>query len=141
MIYRGFRFGRKRNLKITHATIHALAFLFAVFGLIAVFDSHNYALPKIPNLYSLHSWIGIASVGLFICQYLFGFFCYLFPMVREPMKVFYMPIHVFCGLLGYALALGAALLGLSEKAFFAMKNDYSQLPNQALLGKIFIIIL
>lgn len=133
LIYRGFRFGRKKNLKITHATIHGLAFIFSLFGLIAAFDSHNYAVPKIPNLYSLHSWIGLSAIILFVCQYVVGFFCYLFPMIREPMKVFYMPIHIFCGLLGYVLALAAALIGLNEKAFFALSNTYGELPSQGLL--------
>lgn len=132
LIYRGFRFGRKRSLKITHATIHGLAFVFSLFGLIAVFDSHNYAVPKIPNLYSLHSWIGLTAIILFVCQYIMGFVCYLFPMLREPFRIFYMPIHIFCGLAGYVLALAAALMGLSEKAFFAM-NNYSQMPSQGLL--------
>lgn len=140
LIYRGFRFGRKKNLKITHATIHGLAFLFAIFGLVAVFDSHNYAVPPIPNLYSLHSWIGLLAVILFGLQYAVGFFCYLFPMVKEPIKIFYMPIHVFFGLLGYVMALAAALLGLSEKAFFVM-HDYAQLPSQALLVNFIGILL
>lgn len=72
LIYRGFRYARKRSLKVTHATIHALAFLFTVFGLVAVFDSHNYAVPKIPNLYSLHSWIGLCAVIMFALQYVAG---------------------------------------------------------------------
>jgi cytochrome b-561 len=108
-------------LKLTHATIHGLAFLFTVFGLVAVFDSHNYAVPKIPNLYSLHSWVGLSAVAIFACQYVAGFFCYLFPKVKENVRVFYMPIHVFFGLLGFILALVTVMMGLSEKAFFSSK--------------------
>lgn len=55
-------------------------------------------------------------------------------MFKEPFRVFYMPIHIFFGLLGFVLAIGACLLGISEKAFFAMPGgEYGQLPNQALL--------
>lgn len=133
-MYRGFRYGRKKSLKITHASIHALAFFFTVYGLIAAFNSHNYATPKIPNLYSLHSWIGIIAVALFACQYVAGFVCFLFPMVKEPLRVFVMPIHIFFGLLGFVLAIVACLLGISEKAFFGMPNgEYGDLPSQALL--------
>jgi cytochrome b-561 len=133
LIYRGFRFGRKRSLKVTHATIHAFAFLFTVIGLVAVFDSHNYAATPIPNLYSLHSWIGLSAVIIFSFQYVFGFFCYLFPFFKEPIKVLYMPIHIFFGLLGFILSLAAVLMGLSEKAFFSMSSEYQDLPSQALV--------
>lgn len=134
MIYRGFRYGRKKSLKVTHATIHGLSFFFTVYGLWAAFSSHNYAKPPIPNLYSLHSWVGLLAVIIFACQYIVGFACYLFPMAKEPIRVFYMPIHVFFGLLGFIMAIGACLMGLTEKAFFAMpKGEYSGLPSQAML--------
>lgn len=121
-------------MKITHATIHGLAFFFTVYGLIAAFDSHNYAPEPIANLYSLHSWIGLLAVIIFACQYVAGFTCYLFPMLKEPYRVFYMPIHIFFGLFGFVLAIAASLMGISEKAFFAMPGrEYSEFPNQALL--------
>ena len=59
---------RKRSVKILHASLHALALACAVFGLVTVFDSHNLATKPIPNLYSLHSWIGIITVSLFGLQ-------------------------------------------------------------------------
>lgn len=55
-------------------------------------------------------------------------------MLKEPHRVFYMPIHVFFGLFGFVLAIAATLMGISEKAFFAMPNsEYSKFPSQALL--------
>jgi cytochrome b-561 len=120
LIYRGFRYARKKSLKLTHATIHIFAFLFTVIALVAVFDSHNLANPPIPNMYSLHSWIGIVAVILFGLQYVCGFMAYLVPGTKEPLKEFYMPYHVYFGLAGFVFAIGAALMGLSEKAFFNM---------------------
>jgi cytochrome b-561 len=134
MVYRGFRYGRKKSLKITHASIHALSFFFTVYGLVAAFSSHNYAKPPIPNLYSLHSWVGIIAVVLFACQYVAGFVSYLFPMVKDHLRVLYMPIHIFFGLLGFVMAIATCLLGISEKAFFAMPDGkYGTMPSQALL--------
>uniref|UniRef100_A0A2M4ADQ3 Putative cytochrome n=1 Tax=Anopheles triannulatus TaxID=58253 RepID=A0A2M4ADQ3_9DIPT len=133
LIYRGFRYARKKALKITHATIHGAAFVFTVIALVAVFDSHNLARPApIPNMYTLHSWVGLSAVLLFSLQYVFGFVSYLFPGVREQLRASYMPVHVFFGIAGFIMAIAAALLGLLEKAIFSLPN-YSALPAQAIL--------
>ena len=64
--YRVFRNQNKYKIKLLHGGIHLAVFVLAVLGLVAVFDFHN--ANKIPNMYSLHSWIGIGSVSLFACQ-------------------------------------------------------------------------
>ncbi|VDK85552.1 unnamed protein product [Dibothriocephalus latus] len=54
------------DVKVVHAILMLLSLLFAVVGLKAAFDSHN--LRGIPNLYSIHSWIGIIVTVLFGLQ-------------------------------------------------------------------------
>lgn len=85
---------------------------------VAVYDSHVLAEPPIPNFYSLHSWIGVSAILLFVAQWIGGFVSFLFPQVRAPLKEAIMPYHIYFGLTGYILAVAAALLGISEKAFF-----------------------
>ena len=68
LIYRSQRTVRKRRLKLIHAGIMIFSVLFTIIALIAVFDSHNLAIPPIPNMYSLHSWVGLTTVVLFCCQ-------------------------------------------------------------------------
>ncbi|OUC46406.1 cytochrome b561 [Trichinella nativa] len=39
----------------------------------AVFNSHNYSLPATPNLYTLHSWLGMTVVLIFCMQFIYLF--------------------------------------------------------------------
>ena len=66
IIYRVFSQENKMVVKLIHMTIQMLAFIVAVFGLKAVFDFHNHN--NIPNMYSLHSWLGISVAVLFTLQ-------------------------------------------------------------------------
>lgn len=69
LIYRTQRNVRKRRLKLTHAGMMLFIVLLVVIALVAAFDSHNLAMPHpIPNMYSLHSWVGLTTVILFCCQ-------------------------------------------------------------------------
>ena len=66
LTYRLFKDGPKPILKIVHAVIMISVFILTVIALIAVFDFHN--LKSIPNMYSVHSWMGILTVILFSFQ-------------------------------------------------------------------------
>ena len=68
LVYRIWRNERKICTKLLHAGLHLLAVVFAALGLKAVFDSHNNRVPPSPNLYSLHSWMGILTIALFSAQ-------------------------------------------------------------------------
>ena len=68
LVYRVFRNARKMSLKIVHSLLQALALIISAVGLKAVFDSHNLAAEPHANLYTLHSWIGLATIVLFGVQ-------------------------------------------------------------------------
>lgn len=53
-------------MKFIHAGLNIVAFICAIIAVVAVFDFHNTA--KIPNMYSLHSWLGLAAVMLYLLQ-------------------------------------------------------------------------
>ncbi|XP_037814722.1 cytochrome b reductase 1-like isoform X3 [Lucilia sericata] len=142
LVYRGFRSTRKKALKITHAAIHMGAFILTVIALKTVFDSHNLAKTPIPNMYSLHSWLGLSAVILFCLQYVVGFAAYLVPGAKESLKAAIMPLHIYFGLFGFVLAIASALMGITEKAIFSVAN-YSNLPSSGVMvnlcGVLYIV--
>ncbi|KAK6617064.1 hypothetical protein RUM44_005421 [Polyplax serrata] len=132
LVYRSLRNSHKKTLKIAHAVINAFALLLTIVGLQAVFDSHNLASPPIPNMYSLHSWIGLGSVILFACQWLAGLITFLYPSLSATLRAAYYPIHTFFGVNAFVCATASALLGLTEKALFSV-NGYSKFSSEGIL--------
>lgn len=120
LIYRSFRYSRKRNLKLTHGSIFGTIFLFAVIAFWAVYDSHVLATTPIPNFYSLHSWVGAFTMLLFVCQWFIGFVTFMFPQMKGSIKERIMPLHIYFGMGTFVSAVAAVLLGISEKASFHM---------------------
>lgn len=90
LIYRLLRTTTKIHVKILHALIQILVLVFASIALKAVFDSHNKPVKPIPNMYSLHSWVGLSAVILFGLQWVFGFVSFLFPRLSEGIRRWYM---------------------------------------------------
>ncbi|CAI9785535.1 unnamed protein product [Fraxinus pennsylvanica] len=76
MAYKTVRAERKVQ-KFVHAFFHSVALCLGIVGLHAAFKFHERS--NIPNLYSLHSWIGITTFSLFCLQWLFGITLFLFP--------------------------------------------------------------
>ncbi|XP_054848227.1 transmembrane ascorbate-dependent reductase CYB561 isoform X2 [Eublepharis macularius] len=68
LVYRIFRNESKRSTKILHGFLHALALVIALVGLIAVFEYHKKK--GYSNMYSLHSWCGIAAFSFYLLQLL-----------------------------------------------------------------------
>lgn len=56
----------KLTWKLVHGGLMFLALLLSIVGLCAVFDSHKGL--NLPNMYSLHSWVGICTVAMFALQ-------------------------------------------------------------------------
>ena len=71
LTYRQWRCCNHSTIKLVHTLYHIMAIPCIAVGLIAAFDFHNNRKPTpIPNLYSLHSWMGLFTVGLYGLQVL-----------------------------------------------------------------------
>merc|ERR1711990_400940 len=131
----------KLKLKLGHAGIMMVAFILMVIGLQAAFDSHNYALDKDnkpapkPNMYTLHSWVGLLAAVLFGCQWTPGFLAFLFPKFSGDIRALLLPFHQYFGSSILVLAAAAALMGHLEKAIWSNK-EYSLKNAEAVLVNV-----
>merc|ERR1712228_907137 len=117
--------GHKLKLKIAHAIIMIVAFALMVIGLQAAFDSHNKPDPPKPNMYTLHSWVGLLVALLFGIQWALGFSAFLFPKFSPEIRALLLPFHQYFGSSILCLAVAAALMGHLEKAIWS-NSAYSQ---------------
>uniref|UniRef100_UPI00398F84EF lysosomal membrane ascorbate-dependent ferrireductase CYB561A3 n=1 Tax=Pristiophorus japonicus TaxID=55135 RepID=UPI00398F84EF len=134
----------KLILKLVHATLNLGALSLAVIGLLAAFGFHNKM--HIPNLYSMHSWVGFIAVILFGLQWLLGFLCFLLPCTPLWLRAAYRDVHVFFGLCILAMTVASCLSGINEKLIFVLNApnstaSYKKLPPEAYLANILGVLL
>ncbi|RXM99359.1 Cytochrome b reductase 1 [Acipenser ruthenus] len=73
-----------------------------------------------------------------------GLCIFLFPMTPAFIRAAFMPIHVYSGLLIFGTVIATALMGITEKLFFALKNPaYKDSPPEAVfintLGLLIVV--
>ncbi|XP_056090665.1 transmembrane ascorbate-dependent reductase CYB561 [Rhinichthys klamathensis goyatoka] len=139
LVYRVFRNETKRSVKILHALLHMMALIISIVGLVAAFDFHSSA--KISHMYSLHSWCGMLTFVLFFLQWLLGLGFFLFPWASAQLRSWYLPLHVFFGLLLLAMSVGSCLLGITEKLLFSIMPTYSKFVAEGVLANILGLLL
>ncbi|XP_039980172.1 cytochrome b561 [Xiphias gladius] len=139
LVYRVFCNEAKRNVKLLHGIIHLLALIISIVGFVAVFDFHKAA--KIPDMYSLHSWCGMATLLLYSLQWVMGLLFFLFPVASSWLRSSYLPIHVFCGLVLLVMAIGSSLLGITEKLLFSIMPTYPLFAPEGVLANTLGILL
>ncbi|XP_067890651.1 plasma membrane ascorbate-dependent reductase CYBRD1 [Heterodontus francisci] len=127
----------KPLMKYIHFGFNIVTSVLMVISLVAVFDFHNSK--RIPNMYSLHSWIGLAAVIMHALQIIIGVCTFLLTFTPTFIKTFYMSIHVFVGLFIFGMSITAAEMGITEKLIFTLRSGsnmtlpYSQSPPEAIL--------
>ncbi|XVF43460.1 hypothetical protein PTKIN_Ptkin02bG0041600 [Pterospermum kingtungense] len=114
MVYKTVKAGHYVQ-KVVHMILQLGAFVLGVVGICAVFRFHDMA--NIEDVYSLHSWIGIATITLFALQWLVGLVTYMFHQ-PEWRKITLLPWHICGGRTLLYMSIATALTGLMEKATF-----------------------
>ncbi|XP_059448462.1 probable transmembrane ascorbate ferrireductase 3 [Corylus avellana] len=103
--------------KFVHMFLNLLAICLGIAGICAVFKFHDMA-GNLEDVYSLHSWIGIATISLYCLQWLIGFVTFMFPKASRPTRSRIGRWHAMGGRALLYMAICAALTGLMEKATF-----------------------
>lgn len=129
LVFRAFKTASKMKVKLTHSLIHASSIIFITLGIAVELISHYHHGEK--DFYTLHSWVGVLTIIVFVSQFIFGFLCFLSPFIKEKVKKFYLPIHVFFGTFCFILAVATSLIGLNQTARF--NPDYSEFTNEGVL--------
>lgn len=108
--------------------------------MVAVFDFHNAA--KIPNMYSLHSWVGLTALILYGLQLVLGVGMYLMPFTPASWRAAFMPLHVYGGLFIFTSVIAVALMGITEKLIFSLSNPkYNNSPPEAIFVNVLGLLL
>ncbi|CAI5701202.1 hypothetical protein KXD40_009507 [Peronospora effusa] len=102
--------------KRIHLSLHALGFLSAVLGAIAVFRFHNEH--KITNLYSLHSWLGLVVLIIFTANWLGSFVVFFYPKASTNTRAAFAPYHIGIGLAIIGMVVATVESGILEKLTF-----------------------
>ncbi|CAG5898169.1 unnamed protein product [Menidia menidia] len=139
LVYRVFRNEAKRNVKLLHGIIHLFALIISIIGIVAVFEFHKAA--KISDMYSLHSWCGMATLVIFCLQWVMGLLFFMFPVASLWLRAMYLPIHLFCGLTLLVMAIGTSLLGITEKLLFSIMPTYPEFSPEGVLANLLGILL
>ncbi|XP_076858879.1 plasma membrane ascorbate-dependent reductase CYBRD1 isoform X1 [Brachyhypopomus gauderio] len=130
----------KLMMKMIHAGLNTLALVLAAVSLVAVFDFHNAA--DLPNMYSLHSWVGLAAVILYSLQIVLGVGVYLLPISPAYLRAALMPIHVYSGLFIFTCVIATALMGITEKLIFSLKDPkYKDSPPEAVFVNVLGVLI
>ena len=136
LVYRTFLGTKKYTVKLIHAVLNFLAWFTALFGLKGVYDHKEADDPPIPHYYSLHSWLGLFVIIGFAFQWMFGLLFYLCSSMPQKLRAWAMPYHRRVGIALYLLIAAVTVSGLTEKAYFAMKNYHESPPEATLVNLI-----
>ncbi|XP_046866211.1 lysosomal membrane ascorbate-dependent ferrireductase CYB561A3 isoform X3 [Drosophila willistoni] len=125
LLYRLCRCVKHIYVKVIHMFFHAAAIPCIALGFLSVLDSHN-ALQK-QHFYSLHSWLGFVTMGMFVLQFVLGFFSFLVMLCCEnktySCRSAMVPIHASLGLANFWLAVATSVTGLIEKERETSKDE------------------
>eukprot|EP00117_Sycon_ciliatum_P048354 scpid72542/ scgid34437/ Cytochrome b reductase 1 len=104
----------KTGQKLVHVTLHLVELVLVAVALAAVFDYHHRQ--GYPHVRSLHSWMGLTTVGMFLAVMVSGGVFYLLPsrLVKSERRRAATPYHRMAGVGVMLMAFASMASGISE---------------------------
>lgn len=116
--------------KVFHSSMHILGLTSWILGLIAIIDYKLWsdsptAFPFF-TMYTVHSWLGVCTLGLWGLQLLFGLFTFTLAKTfsSDASKVLLKQIHQFSGHCVYALGLATCATGFQDMQSSDLAGTY-----------------
>jgi len=127
LVYRSCRCCRRLWSKLLHTMFHLMAIPCIVIGFIAAWDYHALHPEKaIPHLYTIHSWMGLATMGLFLLQFVSGVFSFLLLLccssATASCRSSMVPVHSSLGTTTFLMAIATCIAGITETALFKLNE-------------------
>jgi Eukaryotic cytochrome b561 len=112
--YRVLKAGRAWQKRL-HMLLHSASAVLSTIGIVAMFRFHKEK--DIPDLYSVHSWLGIIVYIGFICTYVASFLLFWWPQLasRQRDAPAIMWVHRTGGSILFIGAICTMLMGLQDK--------------------------
>jgi len=141
LVYRTGTCCKRLVTKLIHTMFHVLAIPCIAIGFYAIWEYKNLRKNEqtnesspVPHFYSIHSWLGLATMGMFTLQLIVGLFSFLALLACESgtarFRAGLVPIHAIMGTATFILAIATGVCGLTEKALFDLSVNYSRYMNQ-----------
>lgn len=116
--------------------MHGLFHLFAVASSVAGFAYLVYWKHKSGNeqFWSMHSWLGIALLGLYWLQFVLGFIAFLLPgplLIAKNIRAWFVIVHRHAGLKIWIGLLIVVLTGFVQRQWFMLMGQGAAAPEFA----------
>ncbi|XP_078483688.1 lysosomal membrane ascorbate-dependent ferrireductase CYB561A3-like isoform X1 [Ciona intestinalis] len=135
LIYRTCGCFNRPTVKVLHAVIMFLAVALAVFGLITIFLFHSSMHDG--NMYTMHSWLGMATIVGVIIQFLAGGILFFIPWKANSIRKIYTPIHKYGSFALLGMLQSSVLTGVLDDIFLCMSNkEYEKLNPHAVMFNV-----
>ncbi|KAI5753214.1 hypothetical protein M8J77_024676 [Diaphorina citri] len=145
LLYRISRCCRHIWVKLFHTILHALAVPCIALAALTIYENKNVQDPPQPHFYSLHSWMGFITVGLFGLQFVVGFFSFLVLLCCEgataACRAAMVPLHASFGLITFMMAIATCLTGITQRVYLTIGNDYSTWTQEGIIINALAMVL